>query len=197
MARSRASAQKAGSRCERMVADYLAAQIGDDRIDRRVWKPIPGWEGLYEVSDHGDVRSVDRYDNAGRRLSGKLLSQGLRPDGKRNVALCRDGRCKSHLVHRLVIIAFVGPAPDGTECCHRDDDGSNNQLVNLYWGSRSDNLHDSVRNRRHYQASLTHCKHGHEFTPANTARTRRGHRQCRACRVRQSRIQRARKRSAA
>jgi hypothetical protein len=151
------------------------------------WLPVVGYEGFYEVSDQGHVRSVDRTvtgpKGEPKRLRGKVLKAGVRPNGKRIVALCRHGKMHTALVHRLVLLAFVGQPPPGTESCHRDDDGANNAVENLYWGTRSENLHDAVRNGRHWAANKTHCKHGHEFTPANTVLDRKGRRQCGACRT--------------
>jgi len=159
------------------------------------WRPVVGYEGLYEVSDHGNVRSLDRNspDHRGgvRKFKGRKLRPGRESNGKWLVGLCRDGKAHSARVHRLVAEAFLGPAPEGAEVCHRDDNNDNNKLSNLYWGTRSDNLRDAVRNGRHWQANKTHCKWGHEFTPENTAIHRSGGRQCRACRTARSRRRRA------
>jgi len=122
------------------------------------WRPVVGFEGLYEVSDHGRVRSVDRVgaysridQYSGRVISvhrhhrGRLLRPGRASTGYLTVVL---GRGNTKQVHALVLEAFVGPCPPRHECCHTDDCGSNNMLGNLRWGTRSDNLHDAVRNGR-------------------------------------------------
>lgn len=164
------------------------------------WLPVPGYEGSYDVSDKGRVRSVtrevSRSDGTKQKLSGKMLSPGNhRVDGalsgKKVVSLRRDGHAKMYYVHRLVLLAFVGQPPHGTEGCHRDDNGANNDLSNLYWGTRSENLYDMVRNRRHAFANKTHCKWGHEFVPGNTFYTARGNRQCRSCHNERNRARRA------
>ena len=100
------------------------------------WKVIPGYEGLYEVSDQGNVRTFRRGAN------GRLLKPGRMPQGHLSVAL---GRGNSQCVHKLVLLTFVGPAPDRHECCHNNGNPADNRLENLRWGTRSDNIRDAVR----------------------------------------------------
>ncbi len=119
------------------------------------WKAVVGYEGQYEVSDQGRVRSLDytrtyerldqysgRVITVSRRHRGKMLRPGRMPAGHLSVAL---GRNNSICVHVLVLNAFVGPCPPGQECCHGDDVPWNNVLGNLRWGTRSSNLLDAVR----------------------------------------------------
>ena len=149
------------------------------------WLPVPGYEGYYEVSDYGRVRSVDRTvtrsDGTRMRLRGRTLSPGRTQAGHLQVGLLRDSRREALLVHRLALLAFVGPCPEGAQACHWDDDKTNNHLSNLRWGTGSDNMRDRVRNGRHYQARKTHCLHGHEFTVTNTYVKPNGTRACRTC----------------
>jgi len=106
-----------------------------------IWKDVPGYEGRYQVSDLGNVRSVDRYVDCGyggrRRYKGKALHPGARPSGHTTVAL---GKRNSASVHRLVMLAFVGPCPAGHEVLHDDHNPANNALTNLRYGTRSENL---------------------------------------------------------
>lgn len=102
-----------------------------------MWKPIPDFPG-YEVSDGGQVRSF-------KRRQPKLLAVRTRHDRKRDVHLCTDGILHRMLVHRLVLIAFVGPCPVGYEALHRNGNGLDNTLPNLHWGTRSENLYDQTR----------------------------------------------------
>lgn len=149
------------------------------------WLPVPGYEGYYEVSDHGRVRSLDRTvirsDGVVQRRRGKMLSPARNQSGHRMVALLRDGKRTTGLVHRLVLSAFVGACPDGMQGCHWDDNPANNSLKNLRWGTPSDNMHDRVRNGRHYQAVKGHCHLGHAFTGENTYVKPNGTRACRIC----------------
>ncbi len=134
------------------------------------WRPIPGWEGLYQVSDHGRVRSL---------RTGKILKAGMNRR-HRHVALCSGGG-KSFRVHRLVMEAFVGPLPEGMEVRHLDDDPDNNRLSNLVYGTRSENMLDRVRNGTHHHAIKTRCPKGHEYSPSNTIIQTHGGRKCRQC----------------
>ena len=160
--------------------------IGNAAKEER-WFAVPGYEGFYEVSDTGRVRSIDRYV-AGRYVKrlirGKLLSQKLTNKGYPFVwlGLGEKGKSSYRTVHRLVLEAFVGPAPEGAVACHNNDIQTDNRLENLRWDTRSENQNDIVRNGNHVAANKTHCKRGHEFNEVNT-RIRKcdGGRDCRAC----------------
>lgn len=85
-------------------------------------------------------------------------------------------------VHRLVLTAFVGPCPDGLECCHWDDNPAHNCLGNLRWDTRSANQVDRIRNGRNPDANKTHCDRGHAFDEVNTyTNPKTGKRYCRPC----------------
>lgn len=113
------------------------------------WLPVAGFEGSYEVSDAGQVRSVDRLRRSGRgglkMRRGRVLCQSDNGNGYLTVNLSRDGRSRSHYVHRLVLMAFIGPCPNGMECCHRNSVRGDNSLNNLRWGTRAENSFDSVK----------------------------------------------------
>lgn len=110
------------------------------------WKPVAGYEGFYEVSDLGHVRSVDRQvQSYGGRVylrRGRPLAQNPDKDGYLKVHLSKNGVKRHHSVHTLVLTAFVGPRPDGQEVRHLDGCPQNNALVNLAWGTMSENRHD-------------------------------------------------------
>ena len=156
-----------------------------------VWKPVPGYEGLYEVSNLGRVKSLPRkvrivrWGKEGQRpVPEKILTTTTEDHrfGHLFLYLCREGKRKRWYVHTLVLTAFVGPRPDGMECLHGDGDPANNRVENLRWGTSSENTLDSVRHGTHANARKTHCKRGHEFTPENTYVSTNGGRRCRPCR---------------
>jgi NUMOD4 motif-containing protein/HNH endonuclease len=110
----------------------------DDATPPETWKPVVGYEGLYMVSDLGNVRSLRRSSRP--RLRGDLLSPGMSAkSGRFKVALCRDSKQKTVYVHRLVLEAFVGPCPEGCEALHGPRGPLVNSLDNLSWGTRSQN----------------------------------------------------------
>lgn len=159
------------------------------------WKAIPGWEGLYEASDQGRIRSLDRVvkrrDGKERFSPGRVLSPAARNSGHLYVCLHDTaGSQRTYYVHRLVMCSFVGPRPDGLEVCHWNDVPTDNRLVNLRYGTRSENKHDSVRNRVHNQVKKTHCPRGHELTSPNLTPSgkRAGRRRCLACARARSRV---------
>lgn len=146
------------------------------------WLPIPGYEGLYEVSERGEVRSLDRIDALGRLRPGQMRRPYRDHGGYLRVALAADGTKRALAVHHLVLLAFVGPRPTGTEGCHWDGDPENNHLSNLRWDTHGSNMRDSVRNGTHRNAHVTHCPRGHEYAPENTYTDPKGDRRCRKCR---------------
>ena len=106
-----------------------------------VWRPVKGYEGYYEVSDQGRVRSLDRTvrganamsDSYPINLKGCILKPGIASRGYRQVILCRDGVKKHCGVHRLVAEAFI-PNPDNLpQVNHKDENTSNNIVSNLEW----------------------------------------------------------------
>lgn len=130
-----------------------------------IWKSVPGFEALYEVSDQGRVRSLDRAvwcegPEKGRYLSrkkGRILSPGRMNGGHLSVAL---GKGHSRCVHELVLLAFVGPRPERHEARHLDGRPDNNLLTNLVWDTRGNNGRD-----KKWHAGVSRYK----LTPKNIA----------------------------
>lgn len=151
------------------------------------WKPVPGYEGYYEVSDHGHVRSLPRVVNQGTRtmkLPGGPMKPTAHPTGHLWINLRRDGASHKGYIHRMVAGAFLGECPEGQEVRHLDGNAANNHVSNLRYGTRSENMHDKVAHGTHFQAAKTHCPAGHRLIWPNLTPARwleRGHRNCRAC----------------
>jgi NUMOD4 motif/HNH endonuclease len=152
------------------------------------WRPVPGYEGAYEVSDLGRVRSlrrtVIRSNGRATVVRQRILRQSQYvADGRgtyRRVVLSKGGQAKNFTVHILVMIAFVGPRPQGMDICHENGDGKDNRLVNLRYDTHKANMADTVRHGTHPHARLTHCPQEHPYDEANTYR-HPGGRQCRMC----------------
>ena len=101
------------------------------------WKPIVGYEGLYEVSNLGKVKSL--IDN-NRKPREKILKQGKNKYGYMQVILCKDGKLKHCIVHRLVAKAFIDN-PNNYPCVnHIDENKENNCVDNLEWCTYQYNL---------------------------------------------------------
>lgn len=109
-----------------------------------VWKSVPGYEGRYEVSNEGDVRSVPRKEWQNVQVL-KLWNNGY---GYLRVDLCKGGKRKHHSVHKLVMSAFVGPCPKGMEVNHIDENPQNNNLNNLEYITHKQNANHGTRNTR-------------------------------------------------
>ena len=109
------------------------------------WKDIPGYEGSYQVSNLGRVKSVPRkvpYKGGPSYalLKGKIMSLSVEKDGYLVVALSKKGARKMHKVHRLVAAAFIGGEHRGLQINHIDGDKSNNSVDNLEWCSCKQNI---------------------------------------------------------
>lgn len=116
-----------------------------------LWKSVVGWEGFYEVSSEGNVRSVDRSntvinrfgDAEVRRQRGKLLKANPIKNGYLTVSLTKPGGVRRYAyVHHLVAEAFLGPKPEGAEVCHNDGTRAHNHDTNLRYDTRSANALD-------------------------------------------------------
>jgi hypothetical protein len=102
------------------------------------WLSIPGFHGLYEVSDHGRIRSYVMFGPTTDRTAQtpRYLKFDESRGGYQSVRLKRDSTFK---VHRLVLLAFVGPVPDGKEVDHIDGNPRNNHLSNLRYVTHAEN----------------------------------------------------------
>lgn len=113
--------------------------------NKEIWKPIPGYEGFYEVSSLGRIRGVDRVivRKSGEKyhVKGAILAPTKRKNGGYlTIGLRREGSQKTHKIHRLVMLAFVGEPPEGKyEVDHKDGDPENNRLSNLEYVSKKEN----------------------------------------------------------
>lgn len=149
------------------------------------WKDIVGYEGSYEVSSLGRVRTVERtaVRSNGRphHVKSIIRKTVTMPKGHLSVRLIKNGKNRTHTVHSLVLTAFTGPRPVGAVCRHLNGVPDDNRLENLAWGSGSDNQLDAVRHGAHHLASRESCLHGHLLEPPNLVPNKGGRRVCRAC----------------
>jgi hypothetical protein len=110
-------------------------------MEETIWKPVVGWESLYEASNTGLIKSI-RYKRH------KILKPGTTPKGYLSVVLCNNKHRVTTTVHRLIALAFI-PNPDNLPVVmHIDDKPNNNNSTNLKWGTNSENIADMVSKNR-------------------------------------------------
>ena len=132
------------------------------------WKAVVGFEGLYEVSDAGRVRSlprkvlsVNRWGPTTVSLPGKMLTLLTSYHGYYKVLLSKQGKATNKLVGTLVAEAFIGKRPPGLLVLHSDGNAKNNAVSNLRYGTQQDNMQDSIKHGTrpngagHYASKLT------------------------------------------
>lgn len=153
------------------------------------WRTVPGYEGLYEASDRGRIRSIDRIVphpvQGSHRRRGLVLKQ-VPNNGYLFVKLSRDGVAPTLGVHTVIALTFLG-ARTGPHIRHLDGDSTNNVPSNLAYGTVAENTADrkSHGTLANPYRDRTHCKHNHEYTPENTVlrfRPNTVERVCLACR---------------
>lgn len=134
-----------------------------------IWKAVPGYEGAYEVSDHGRVRSLDRVVRQRSRggnlfnriMPGRILTLEKDVQGYWRVTLWDQDDGTHFKVHYLMLLAFVGPRPNDMIVLHRDGNKDRNVLDNLRYGTPKENTADAIdhgtfrHSERHGSAKLT------------------------------------------
>jgi hypothetical protein len=133
------------------------------------WRRIPGYEGYYEASSLGRIRSINRrIDVTAKRgtfkrvLKGSLRKQVFNPNnGYLYVAMSRDGIVTMMTVHEIIALTFHGERPTGLDICHGDGNRLNCRSDNLRYGTKKENFADAqahgviVKGERHANAKLT------------------------------------------
>ena len=120
--------------CRQTVEPYIAPQINIDDLPGEKWRDINGYEGLYQISSLGRVKSIPR-----QRSRGGILRQTFSGSGYLGVCLCKNGKRRSTQVHRLVAIHFIDNPDNLPEVNHKDEDKTNNEASNLEWATREYN----------------------------------------------------------
>lgn len=153
-----------------------------------VWKPIRGFEGVYEVSNTGKVRSLDRVITSKTGWNAFKKGVDLKPldngHGYKTVTLWKNGRMTQRYIHRLVAQEFIGPSPSELhQVAHWDGVRGNNRVENLRWSTSMENAQDK---KRHGTSGIglykEECKRGHRMTSENLVQYGgTGQGSCRAC----------------
>jgi hypothetical protein len=118
-------------------------------MENEEWRDIKTYEGIYQVSNKGRIRSLDRYgkrtENTIRKLKGRILKPFPVQAGYLSVYLCNEYGKKSFKVHRLVATAFLSNPKQKNEVNHKDGNRQNNEADNLEWVTKSENQLHSFR----------------------------------------------------
>ena len=126
------------------------------------WRDIKGYEGLYQVSSLGRVKSLN-YRHTNRE---KILKYGKNNRGYLHVNLCKKGTIKSFQIHRLVAESFIFNPNNYKEVNHKDENKQNNRVDNLEWcdrkyninyGTRNKKLSESIKGSKHYKSRKVLC----------------------------------------
>ena len=120
------------------------------------WKPVEGYEGLYEVSNEGRVRSL----NYNRTREIRILRPDITKKGYLKVGLCKNGKQKKFLVHRLVAQAFVPNIFSLNEVNHINEVKTDNRVENMMWCDTKENCNWGTRNERISKPVLQFSKDG-------------------------------------
>lgn len=116
-----------------------------------IWKAIEGYEGYYEVSNYGRVRSFTRvavtYANGGTQVRQGKIRKGTidKTNGYSRLLLCVNGNQKSFNIHRLVAIAFIPNPENKPHVNHKDGNKANNHVDNLEWATAAENSQHAIR----------------------------------------------------
>lgn len=161
-------------------------------IEDEVWRGVPDYEHLYEISSLGRVRSLPRRGGNNRIYGGKMLTPTPDNNGYPTVQLCDKDRARKQAtfrVHELVASAFHGPRPEWAACIrHLDGNPEYNTPWNCVYGTDSENMHDTVHHGRHHWASKETCKYGHPLVQKKNQRV------CPTCQNESARAYRLKKR---
>ena len=142
-----------------MTTEQSPFLLGDD-MKKEIWKAIPGYEGFYEVSNMGRVKSLIRFVNSrnGKRIvKEKILNPAILRIYP-YVSLAKHGNKKGFKVHRLVLEAFIGKCPKDMVCCHGSKGSLVNTLDNIEWGtSKKNNGKDKIRDGKAMYGNRNHA----------------------------------------
>lgn len=131
-----------------------------------IWKPVVGYEGYYEVSDMGRVRSVDHLSKTGikhsetRLVKGRILKPNMKRSGYLTVDLSRGNHVKTISVHKIVATAFLEKRPEDNQINHINCIKSDNRATNLEWCTAEENRKHASEHHRYYspRKKMVRCK---------------------------------------
>lgn len=129
------------------------SSIPHDESSSEQWRDIPGYEGLYQISDLGSVKSLPA-PGKGRKNTGRILKPA-HVAGYFYVNLCKNGS-KRFSIHALVALVFIGERPQDYDVNHKNGDKTDNRLINLEYVTRSDNIQHSFHVLKRHPVGESH-----------------------------------------
>lgn len=114
----------------------------DYEYEDEEWKDVSGYEGFYKVSNLGNIKSIDRViqrQTSEMEIQGRQMSQHIGNRGYPMINLCINGKCKRHLVHRIIATAFITNTLNKEYVNHIDGNKKNNNVNNLEWSTPTEN----------------------------------------------------------
>lgn len=119
-----------------------------------IWKPITGYEDKYEISNYGNVKSIYLINRQAKMKRDKILKQHI-VCGYLKIRLSKDNKMKNYLVHRLVAETFIPNPENKSQVNHKDGNKLNNNVDNLEWTTRSENVNHAWLNGLHEKTRET------------------------------------------
>lgn len=127
-------------------------------MEKEQWKNVVGYEGLYRVSNMGRIKRMIGYQCKTERILKPSFCNGNRYP---QVILCKNGKTQNKKLHHLVLEAFRGQRPTFYhECRHLDGNSRNSRLINLQWGTKSENVKDAIKHGTRFQSDCRGSKNG-------------------------------------
>ena len=111
-------------------------------MEKEEWCDIIDYENLYQCSNLGRIKSLGNGDSNNSKE--RILKQGINKKGYCVVVLCKEGKCKSHLVHRIVATAFISNIENKPHIDHIDTNKQNNNVNNLRWVTQKQNCNNPI-----------------------------------------------------
>ena len=130
---------------------------------KEVWKDVPGYEGLYQASIYGYVKSVDRVVPKGKKhvltpIRGRVISPWIDRTGYLKVEMFKNGKCHKEKLHQIIARTFI-PNPQNKETVnHKDENPLNNTVQNLEWMTNKENVNYGTRIQRDREEFGTRVK---------------------------------------
>lgn len=138
-----------------------------------LWKNIPGYEGLYQASNDGEIKSMSRLNSCGISVREKLLKPTTSKKGYKYVGLSKCGKLYSRSLHRLVALTFLENLLSLPDVNHKDGDKLNNHVSNLEWISKEDHLKHTLTNNLQFKGSPGELNPSSKLTWENVSEIRR------------------------